>query len=334
MGFYRFVESRYLDDALRGELRFTALSYYRLMEKVYEDDWIGDSHEGVAITKLKELSLSPGKDQDGARKKLENVGFGCGSGVNIDIKDAEFICEENGFILSFAVGDFDELKDEMWRDDYDACLSFVDIETLASYVYVHGVDKKSGRKASDLFCYPLVGLVVYGENEVDFLLVDTCLEASPLLKREKYGGQKECRIFFKPKMYLDVDVVTLVMDIPKGYVVEKFRNISPPRIKEWIEPETFPDPLEKLREVRKAIHAALRQHEDFINFEKELVRSYVCTAKFAYWQLRQDRSLEKNRWHRLDTFFCNQNTHGGEIVHFLYLLDKYFSRVTGAPEIP
>lgn len=333
MGFYRFVESRHLDSVLRGELRFTALAYYRLMEMVYEDEWIGDSQEGQAISRIKSLSLAAGEDQNGLRKKLEAVGLMLGQNVDLKISNTNFTFEENGFILSFAVGELEDLKQSMWRDSYDACLSFTDIEALASYVYQHGTDGQ-GRKASDLFYEPVVDAVVYGVNEVDLLAVEKHLEGSPLLKREKYINQKECRIFFKPKIDLDVDVVTFALNVPDGYIVEEFRNTAPPQIKKWIEPETFPDPFGKLVEMGLAIKSVRRSHDELTNDKKELITSYVRVAKFAYWQLRQDRTLEHGRCSRLDSFFCMKNYNGGSITHFVYLLDKYFKRVAGMPEWP
>lgn len=49
MGVYKFLDSRYMDGVLAGELRFGRLIYYRMREVVEKDEWIGDANHEFLV---------------------------------------------------------------------------------------------------------------------------------------------------------------------------------------------------------------------------------------------------------------------------------------------
>lgn len=319
MGFYRFMASRYMDKTLGGELRLTSLSYYRLMEKLWDDEWIGDSQEGQAFTTIDHLDLPAGQDVDGARGKLEAARFISGSGVNLKINGLTNIAEENGFILSFAYGDLRTLKDEMLRDGYDSCVRFQCIESLACIMYERGVDG-SGRKISDFFHAPVVSQVSYEANEHNLRDVDGFVSGSAFVKRVMYKEQKEFRIFFALKAPMDVDFVEVSLVLPVDSICEEFRNVPISESIQKPDLKVVEDPLARLGEIRNMIHSAEGGDSRLKIFNESLGKD----ALLAYWQLRKE-----HRSNRLDTFFCMKVQHGGTMTHFVYLLDKYFSTVKG-----
>ncbi|WP_369781851.1 hypothetical protein [Pseudomonas sp. WC2401] len=317
MGFYRFMASKYMDDTLKGKLRFTSLSYYRLMEKVWDDGWIGDCQEGQAFTTIDKLDLPPGVDVDGARKKLEDARMIKGSGFHLTISNLINVSEENGFVLCFAKGELNDLKKEMLRDGYDSCASFRDLDLIARKIYESGVDGE-GRRLSDIFDRPIVKDVSYGANQFELREVEGFVRGSALVKREKYIEQNECRIFFSPKVDLDIDFVNVSVDLSGGYVVEEFRLAPiPASISKRL--DDIEDPLVLLGNIRNKIYS-LGGEEGLALYKQSQGRA----ALLAYWQLRKD-----HRWHRLDTFFCMSNHNGGSMAQFTRLLDQYFELVTG-----
>lgn len=148
MGFYRFMRSKHVNSVLSGEFRFGSLMYYRLLESVYEDEWIGDSEEGRVITVIKDFYSENGQQNIAERKWLDEMGVSVGE-AEIYMKDSKFIREINGYVLCFAVGERAELETTMLNDDYDSCVSFPDVPLMAKLLYERGVDSQ-GRPVSDI----------------------------------------------------------------------------------------------------------------------------------------------------------------------------------------
>jgi len=319
MGFYRFMASRYMDKTLGGELRLTSLSYYRLMERLWGNEWIGDNQEGQAFTTIDHLDLPAGQDVDGARGKLEAARLISGSEVDLKINGLTIISEENGFILSFAYGDLHTLKDEMLRDGYDSCVRFQCIESLACNMYQSGVDG-SGRKISDFFLAPVVSCVSYKVNEHNLRDVDGVVSGSAFAKRVKYKEQNEFRIFFALKAPMDVDFVEVSVALPVDAICEEFRSVPISKSIQKLDLKVVEDPLERLGEIRNIIYRTEGGEARVMIFNEFLWKD----ALLAYWQLRKDY-----RSSRLDTFFCMKVQHGGTMTNFVYLLDTYFSMVKG-----
>ena len=342
MGFFRFMSSRYVEDVLGGKLRFTSLSYYRLMEVVYDDCWIGDIQEGVTHAHIEELSIEPGVDSNGMRALLKDQKIlDVGEDANVTVKGARVSIEHNGYVLCFAAGELSELKESMWEGDYDACVSFVSIEYLARSLYLHGVTGE-GVQVSDVFHPPVIGYVTYADMSVDLTTVSAPVSGSPFLKRTKYSGQQEYRIFFEPKKKVNRDNISICAEFPEGLICKVFSETKPPRKKEMVALKEFDDPLDVLRIVHcKMMRSHTRNfegswEEDFEGYlrlfdirEAEEVNDfrnlYFRDALLAYWQLRKSVPFE-----RLDQIFCREYFSRSVITNFLSALEEYMLLVGNA----
>lgn len=339
MGFYRFMPSRYMDGMLDGNFRFGSLKYYRLMESVFDDDWIGDSEDGKFITEIERVEVIGGQPDSEVRQKLKMLKIVDGDGDgDVLIEGVRLISEVNGYVLCFSVGDRSELEEDMLKDGYDSCLSFPDLECLANVIYYEGVDANN-RPASEIFNFPLFGVVSYTSNTASFESVgehNGWGGASPFVKRVKYKKQREYRIFLESKLGMDEDFVVLKVEDIGVLCKQEFRGseksesvvakIGPLEL--YIESlrsvcgeveakrnEVF-DSTRHLRDSKQYIEALNRSDEVEV-----FQRDYFKLALKSYWVLRNEYKM---KCPRLDSFFSLTSFDGGDIAHFLYLMGLYF----------
>lgn len=320
MGIYRFMESQHIGQLLKGELRFTALSYYRLLEKVYQDHWIGDCHEGHTITRI-DTELISGQDDCGMRQKLADLKILSGDSTSVKMSGVQYIDRVDGFILSFAVGELEDLSKRMSRGSYDACAVFNDIHLIAKIVYETGLTS-DGCAVSDVFFPPEVGPVTYDGNEVDLSSSDGHLPASPLLKRKMYKDQQEWRIYFRPRVLMDLDVVTVSADFPDGCIQQQFRDAVTPPGDPWPDLGIIEKPLEVLQKIGHSIFLE-RMISDSDEVAKYFADVHYRSALLAYWQLRKE-----HRWSTMD-FYFSMDDFAVVVSGLMAKLDHYEVRVTG-----
>lgn len=338
MGFYRFMRSKHVDSVLGGEFRFGSLMYYRLLECVYEDEWIGDSEEGRVITAINNFYSKNGRQNIAERKWLDEMGVSVGN-AEIYMNDCKFISEINGYILCFAVGERAELDMKMLNDEYNSCVSFPDVPFMAKLLYEHGVDSQ-GRPASHVFEYPHFDFVDYSSKKFVFGEMNGCQQVSPFVKRDKYKEQKEYRIFFQPKAYLDDDFIILKIGNVNGLVVEELRGgdvkaeasttlVEPRSVYVRILQELY-DGISSERDRKYRLARSLYGYDfshdsSLMGDEVELFcREYRKSSLRAYWVLRTEYGLKCSR---LDQSFSMTSYNGGDITLLLHALKKYLSSV-------
>lgn len=338
MGFYRFMRSKHVDSVLGGEFRFGSLMYFRLLESVYEDEWIGDSEEGRVTTVINDFYSENGQQNIAERKWLAEKGVSVGN-AEIYMNNSKFISEINGYVLCFAVGERAELDGTMLKDEYDSCVSFPDVPLIANLLYERGVDSQ-GRPASHIFEYPRFDFVDYSSKGFVFGQMNGCQQVSPFVKRDKYKGQKEYRIFFQPKVYLDDDFIILKIADVNGLVVEELRGCD---VKDKALP-TLVEPISVYVRILQELYDGLNSERDrkyrlarslygfdfshdssLMGDEVELFcRKYRKSSVRAYWVLRTEYGLKCSR---LDQSFSMTNYNGGEITLLLHSLKKYLSSI-------
>ena len=321
MSFYRFMDSRYLDDVLAGRFRFTSLAYYRLLEKIFEDEWIGDAHEGLAVITAADINLPAGRDPDGMREKLKALGIFNGDGSTVKIGSVQIALFVEGFVLCFAVGEIEELKLSMLNDAYNGCLVFSDVKSLAVHIYRSGI-LSDGRSVSDVFHPPAVDYVSYVCNGFNLADVESFAQGSPFVKREKYNGQNEYRIFFAPKHAeaVDVDVVTITVPSPEKYVAEEIRGESVGAHGQGA--EDYKVALFRLYEIRGIFESEYRSNSCLYNSVKDDVRQWPLykDMMISYWEARKKLISKK-----MDYMIFSDTERSA--FSFSFYLDGYLSDV-------
>lgn len=337
MGFYRFMSTNNLDLTLAGNLRFRRFSYYRLLEILRGDeaDLIGDRDDGVSYTKTGRLDFSEEGLASELQDKLHELNISVPNGSSVVIEDATFVHACDGFLLSFSRGEYEEFKDVMLDDDYDACVRFDDIQLIANEIYEKGVIKDLG-KVCDYFEPPVCGDVEYADN-VAFIENSPVLGYAPFLKREKFKGQSESRIIFTQKKEFPDDYFDVVVDFPAGYLVEQLRGVvkvydgkedevDPKQLLDFLsEVHRFlvdgitPQSAQKLSADELIVFATVRfaDKEVWLNAEgrkKKIVE--------AYWALRESDPVYVDR--TLESYFCSAH---GDWFHLGGRLKSYFLKL-------
>uniref|UniRef100_UPI003D10CAAB hypothetical protein n=1 Tax=Rhodopila sp. TaxID=2480087 RepID=UPI003D10CAAB len=256
MGQYKFLDSRYIDNLLRGQLRFGRLIYYRLLEVVTKDQWIGDTSEGLALTKIQNLSITPAAPNPLAQRRLEEARIvKMVEGSSVNISNCTFVNEVDCFVFCFSQGDLKHLKDIMCdpvRPDYayDGCVSLPTPEALARAVLQTGI--VDGRPVGDKFIVS-VGAANYELAAHDFLK-DGVAPANPFKKDRRYIAQQEARIVLIPREPIQCDFVSVTIASPSTLFREQFRCL--PLAKEAVA-ERFRDER-SLPDLFNILSAALR----------------------------------------------------------------------------
>lgn len=337
MGFYRFMSTNYLDLTLKGNLRFRRFSYYRLLEILRGDeaDLIGDRDDGVSYAKIGRVDFSDESLSSELQDRLRELKVSVPSGSSVVIEDATFVYACDGFLLSFSRGEYDEFKDVMLDEDYDACVKFEDIQLIANEIYEKGVIKSLG-KVCDYFEPPVCGDVEYADN-VAFIENSPVLGYAPFLKREKFKGQSESRIIFTQKKEFPDDYFDVVVDFSAGYLVEQLRGsikvyggeedeVDPKQLLDYLgEVQSFlvdgiaPQSIQGLStdELIAFSNARFADKEVWLNAEgrkKKIVETY--------WALRESDLVYVDR--TLESYFCSAH---GNWIHLGGRLKSYFLKL-------
>lgn len=167
-----------------------------------------------------------------------------------------------------------------------------------------------------------------------------CHQVSPFVKRDKYKGQKEYRIFFQPKVYLDEDFIIMKIGDVNGLVVEEFRggeveseastpSVEPRGVYVKVLQELYDGiSSERDREYRlaRSLYGYDFSHDSsLIGDQVELFcREYRKSSVKAYWALRTEYGL---RCSQLDHSFSMTSYNGGDITLLLHSLKKYLSSI-------
>jgi hypothetical protein len=194
LGQYKFLDSIYIDNLLRGQIHFRRLVYYRLMEVVTKDYWIGDASEGVALTKIENLSIGPDAPDPLSQRRLAEAGIiRMVEGASVSIRDCTIVNEVDCFVFCFSLGDLKQLTNIMCDPDrpdyaYDGCVSLAEPAALADAILHMGI--VDGSPVGDKFVVS-VGPVDYELAEHDFLK-DGVAPANPFKKIDDILRNKRC----------------------------------------------------------------------------------------------------------------------------------------------
>jgi hypothetical protein len=231
MGFYKFLDSEHVDKLLGGSVKFTRLSYYRMLELVSNDRWIGDKDEGVARTHVGDMVVD-GSDprtlamlnRTGAFYFPPNFGSKATLSGNVLVKSGP-----NPHIFCFSCGALDDLKDAMCGtkaqgSPYDACVEILNVLGLMKAVGHGLIRNMDGAPFRTAFKKVGGGAVKYSGH--DKMLDDQgALLPSCLRKKSIYTRQQEFRLALEPPNDLAPDDLFLEIGSTAGLLVERFRHL-------------------------------------------------------------------------------------------------------------
>lgn len=311
MGFYRFMDSQYINDFLSGKIRFGRLKYYQLLEIVEQDRHIGDKGDGVAVTEV-DIHLRGQEATPEIRENLSKAGFNFG-----DLGEIGEVKIENGrsykdidcFVLSLSKGDLDDLIDNMCSPErlkyaYDGCIEVTDIETFVMEIVKNAI--YDDKHISEMFCRLQCDDVFYEGNTQDFrdgVVIPNAFRKDPFFKR-----QSEYRIVLYPAPNLKIDFDHIILSI--NIKPEVVRKIEIPEIKKenYKREEIIRDHEEAVQILKECIELYTPKNEKFIDMDTQKfdVDSYISYSNAlydefnnkcrslaiqAYWYLRNQSNL-------------------------------------------
>jgi len=225
LGYYRFLNAEHADRLVSGYFRFGNLMYYRLLELVYQDKWIGDRDEGQFRTVLDKGTID-GNDpaSNTMRQRAHEMGIYVGQNAHVILENIQLISNFEGFVFCFSNGDLKTLQESMASRDsglgsYDSCVEIADPEELLRLISDNGVDTKSGKHVSELFGKPSFDSVRYQDNSVS-IHDSPALPASPFIKKVMYQAQREARIVLPLVAPLPQDHIEIYIDIPTNLLTK------------------------------------------------------------------------------------------------------------------
>jgi hypothetical protein len=320
---FRFMSDKWIDAALAGSFRLRSLSEYRLMEAVYEDEWIGDLMEGTEHIAVTGIEILSGDGQSELRNRLSEARLiTMDDSSSVVIEDGLMVRVINGYVLCFAEGDFEQLKDLMCIGDYNSAIKIDDLNAFASCLYESGVSSKHG-PIKNIFYPPEVGSISYTGKTGD-IRYQNVVDVTAFVKREKYKSQSEIRIFFPLIDQSLDDPVDVEFSPPIGMIEEVFRcahtQSSLVKKYDYLEGDAVQELLDILKEFESWLFDLSGEQKS-----AEFMRAaYSRRILLAYWTLR-DRERCKN----LEHFFVNPYWNGGAVTGVRMFLHDYLAKING-----
>lgn len=203
--YYKFMNKKYVETFMNGEIMLGSLDYFRRLEGETGDDKIGDINEGRHEWRSGELRLKP--SDAGYREKMDLLreglpGIEFGRFVSIEggqiIKSSE---QRNGLIFCCSNGPFEPLRELMCETGpealrYDAWVSISDVGELVKALVETGRFVETGEPINQGFNFHWRP-VVY-EDVVTTGLEGKIPQAHAFRKALKYQTQMEWRLFCEP----------------------------------------------------------------------------------------------------------------------------------------
>jgi hypothetical protein len=212
MMLYKFLDRRHVASLVRGTFKFGRLRYYRLLEQVTGDGWIGDRREGVAVTVLRaaKVDSSDPNDQE-MRARLEAAGvIEMAPGNVVHLENVTIINSIDCFVLCFSIGNLEGLVKHMSSKDrgkyaYDACVSLTDADELEKRLWREG--RVGEKRLDELFTGIRADKVRYGDWIEGDLGTHPASIGDPFFKGDKYRDQAEWRFVLYPRQQIEKDSV-------------------------------------------------------------------------------------------------------------------------------
>lgn len=297
---------------LEGCLRVGNARYYRLLELVSGDEWIGDKAEATAVGDTGPLSITPSNSDPKTLQMLEdNRIANISPGSSFIVKDGvKIISYAHCYIFSFSVGVLENLKSIMCDTTrpqyaYNGCLEILDIEGLCECLWSKGkVDEKP---LQEFFTKMEHGAVKYSGQLNDPWSAP--IQADPFLKAQKYTSQSEYRIIFHSRPETKGDHKTILFpDVDKFFRIA-FQDLtsSPPSKKS--QKRTKKETVTHLANIQKIMKKQsdkesqlfIDRHDNALEesarmraeFNEEFVAHHLRPLIEAYWALRSHHPSEE-----------------------------------------
>lgn len=210
---FKFLHADDVEKVLTcRSLKFGRLAYYRLLENVYDDQWIGDAQDGVTRSVVSfEIHDQPIDHPD--RDLARQAGFNIAPGSRVVVRGMNIAKFVDGFVLSLSVGNLEPLSAAMCRaadrPNYNACIEI----GVAELIEAVKNSTFEGRPISETFTVEHDFIIYLDDSPGDGR---TIAPADPFRKRSIYRSQSEYRIFLLPREAvpkIDAIYLTLPPDI-------------------------------------------------------------------------------------------------------------------------
>lgn len=230
-GIYKFLDKEDLHFILeKGNFKFGRLKYYRLLEAVTGDQWIGDLNEGIHITESGKIEISPENPNLEAREELAKARIAqVSESSTLIMEGVKIISQRDCFVLSLADGDLDALAQAMCSQEpgklgYDGCIEILDLTKLASLIHLNG-KLPDGSRVSNLFTIEVGGVKYEVLEPHDFQSSLFIPPGDAFLKSKTYSAQCEVRIVLYPKERMENDHVFVSVDLPPNILIDRTPNL-------------------------------------------------------------------------------------------------------------
>lgn len=334
MSLYRFLDSQHVSGILNGQIRVGNLNYYRLLEIVTGDKWIGDKEEGIARNTLSAISITPENRDSKTLEILEENNIAqIAPGSTFICSQINIISYVNCFIWSMSLGELRDLKPIMTNPEnslytYNSCIEIMNVAAFSRHLMTYGTI--NGEPAGKLFTNIGQNRVEYLGNEGD--LRNGKIQASPFLKSPIYKTQAEFRFAFYLRNPSKEDHIFIDFPEPQKFIRHVFTE---ERKKE----EATPKDLPSAKDLITVLNDALERHdnrkqlsteahyrlsgEEYSKqsslldkeFEDDFYQNHFQSIVQAYWGLRE----KGHKSSRMDDELCNMHS----VYHFHHTLAEY-----------
>jgi hypothetical protein len=284
-GIYKFLDKEHLPSILeKVSLKFGRLKYYRLLEAVTGNQWIGDLNEGVCVTESGKIEISPESPNLEAKQALAKARIAhVNESTTLIMEEAKFISQVDCFVLSLAAGDLDTLVQAMCSQGhgnfgYDGCIEIPDLSQLEQLIRSNG-KLSDGSCVSELFAIEVDKVRYEALTPHDFQSSLAIPPGDPFRKSEIYSTQCEVRVVLYPKERMEIDHVFVSVDFPPKFLIERPLNLP-------ITPES------KLARKQQMTEEERKQHE-------KLYLEKICHHLDAWCETRRStRNIDFGEgWH-------------------------------------
>jgi hypothetical protein len=230
--FYKFLDRQWVTTLLSGQLLFRNVDYFRLLEVVTADRWIGDQGEATSTTIIENMQYRGGERRSDDQKIMETIGgIYIGENVgNVSFGKVEVINHFNGYVFCFSQGDIGGLVEAMCAPErtkyaYAGCVEIADARHLAQIILEHGTIL--GVPVAEKFSV-LCGAVSYLDSDTK-LSKEKLAGGDPFRKAREFQAQKEVRIVLAPKRGVHLENAANVhITNAKSVLREKLINVIAP----------------------------------------------------------------------------------------------------------
>lgn len=223
MTFLKFINKAHAERMLAGHIRITNIDYYRIMDAVFNEKWIGDRNDGAEKYEVEDIENGEGNRSTIALAE-EALGLMPESKMTM-IGNKYTSAPADVFLFCMSNGSLEEFADLFGSDrsgsaGYDCCISIKSPIMLARSIrdgIIEGPDRFKNRRAGDLFTQFGCGEVVYGKK-FEWPRDGTIPQSWGFSKEKIFEQQKEYRIAFYPNQEIGVDYLDVFCPFLPGLI--------------------------------------------------------------------------------------------------------------------